>query len=355
MQISSLNSEILFTQNIVEAVNNKLSKKNISKIFILTDTNTHNFCLPLLLESLEEFNPHIITIASGDKSKNIQSLTHIWNILSNENADRQSLLINLGGGMVTDIGGFAASTFKRGIECWNIPTSLLAMIDASAGGKTGINYNDLKNEIGTFSFPAYVFIDSIFLKTLDKRNWLSGFAEMIKHALISDEDQWISILSNDIESPNTENLLNAIQKSVSVKNNIVLQDPKEQNLRKTLNFGHTIGHAFESYFAKTDKTLLHGEAIAAGMICELFLSFKICEFPESRMGQWITFIRKLYPKVILKREQFKEIIHLMSHDKKNEEGRIKCVLLGKNGEVIINRELSKTDIETSLLFYIDLI
>lgn len=324
---------------------------NNSKLFILVDENSLHHCFPQIVATVEQLkDAEIIEIESGEKSKNIEVCTQIWQALSDMGADRKSLLINIGGGVVSDIGGFIASAFKRGIDFINIPTTLLAQVDASVGGKTGINLDHLKNEIGFFNNPHAVFVYPPFLKTLDKRQLLSGYAEIIKHALIADKNYWTSIQS--VDGTDVEKLTELIFHSIAIKNKIVLEDPKEKGIRKVLNFGHTIGHAIESYTQdESEATLLHGEAIAIGMICEAFLSYKKKLLSHEELDEITSFIHSVFGIVNL--EQFDEhkLIELMRHDKKNENDTLAFTLLNGIGKAEINKVCSIELVKEALFFY----
>ncbi|MGZ4158944.1 MAG: 3-dehydroquinate synthase, partial [Bacteroidia bacterium] len=268
-EIISNNYSVFVTNDISKEINRffKTSKNKYSKIFILVDENTLKFCYPQLVEKIEPFeHAEIIEIDSGEESKTIEVCVQIWSALSEYGADRKSLFVNLGGGVIGDMGGFIASTFKRGMDFINIPTTLLSQVDASVGGKVGVDMNHFKNEIGVFNDPSAVFINLNFLNTLDKRQILSGFAEIIKHALIADVNYWAKVRTADFA--NFDSFDELVKTSVYIKNTIVLEDPKEKGIRKVLNFGHTVGHAVETFFLEQDskKHLLHGEAIAIGMI-----------------------------------------------------------------------------------------
>ena len=265
-------------------------------------------------------------------------------------ATRHTLLINIGGGMVTDLGGFAASTFKRGINYINIPTTLLAMVDASVGGKTGINFRGLKNEIGVFNNASSVILHTPFLRTLDSENILSGYAEMLKHGLISNEEMWAELLEFRIEILEFSRLQRMLADSVAVKQRIVTEDPTEKGIRKALNLGHTIGHAFESY-ALEHKPVLHGYAVAWGLICELYLSAIKTGFPSDKMHQTVNFIKEHYGKMTITCDDYPTLLELMTHDKKNVAGIINFTLLGGIGDIRINQTASKQDIYEALDFY----
>lgn len=322
------------------------------KAYVLTDTNTLKECYPRIKDIAPIHDATLITIEPGDTNKDIRQVEKIWEILSASGATRHSLLINLGGGMVTDLGGFAGATFKRGLQTINIPTTLMASVDAAVGGKTGINFAGLKNEIGSFYPPVAVLIDCVFLETLDRENILSGYAEMIKHALISSIDNYASVLLFDLDGAiNMKYLDRMVAQSVSVKEEIVEKDPKEKGIRKALNFGHTIGHAFESLSFQHKKPLLHGAAVAAGIVCELYLSHKIAGFPMDKLRQVVYYIKEYYSPFAFGCDDYDTLYELMTHDKKNEGGRINFTLLSNIGEVRIDQEVSKEKILESLDFY----
>ena len=258
--------------------------------------------------------------------------------------------------MVTDLGGFAASTFKRGIEFINLPTTLRAMVDASVGGKTGINFNGLKNEIGVFNEARYVIMDTEFLRTLDTKNLLSGYAEMLKHGLISNETIWAELLNFDLQAPDYKRLQTMLGQSVKVKQNIVKADPLEKGLRKALNFGHTFGHAFESFSLQhatehQTEPLLHGYAVAFGLICELYLSAKKAGFPTEKLHQTVHFIRENYGTLPITCDHYDTLINLMQHDKKNVKGKINFTLLANIGDIRINQTATTEEIKEALDFF----
>ncbi len=254
--------------------------------------------------------------------------------------------------MITDMGGFAGATFKRGLRTVNIPTTLMASVDAAVGGKTGINFNGLKNEVGSFYPPECVFIDCEFLRTLDRDNLLSGYAEMIKHALISSMDIYASVLLFDLDAKIDYAFMNRmVAQSVAVKERIVEEDPKEHGIRKALNFGHTIGHAYESLSFKKDRPLLHGHAVAAGIVSELYLSHKVCGFPMEKLSQVVYYLKEYYPAFVFDCKDYDALYELMTHDKKNEAGIINFTLLSQVGDVQINQQVSKEKILESLDFY----
>lgn len=326
-----------------------LDKNKYSKVFVFADTHTAELCLPVfrsLLDDLEDFD--IIETDPGEENKNIDFCIGIWKTLLDFGADRKCLMINLGGGVITDMGGFVASTYKRGIDFINIPTTLLSQVDASVGGKTGIDIDNVKNMVGTFSLPQAVFIESTFLTTLAKRELLSGFAEMIKHGLIADAAYYESLKASNYESISPA----AIYRSVEIKNEVVTTDPLEKGLRKILNFGHTIGHAVESYALANDKKpLTHGEAIAIGMVCEAYLSAKYSHLTEVELADIANYIRAIYPKYTIKEKSFKTLLSLMQSDKKNEDGYILFSLLEKIGHCSYNCKVTDADILESLKYY----
>ena len=381
--------KVVMSQNLEEVLTAAVADCEKDRLFILTDETTKALCLPVV----EGFGclkgAQIITIGATDTHKTLDSLSHVWEALGEGGATRHSLLINLGGGMVTDLGGFAASTFKRGINYINIPTTLLSMVDASVGGKTGINFRGLKNEIGVFNNAATVILDTQFLKTLDAENILSGYAEMLKHGLIDSESHWGELVSFDFErnseerkvkseerivnseerignseerivnseerKVNSENswwmeLQRMVEKSVAVKQRIVTEDPTEQGIRKALNLGHTAGHAFES-FALKHQPILHGYAVAYGLVCELYLSCIKTGFPTDKMHQTVNFIHEHYGKMSITCDDYPQLMELMKHDKKNVAGMINFTLLGGIGDIRINQTACKDDIYEALDFY----
>jgi 3-dehydroquinate synthase len=354
MKIDTQFSTLYISSEINKIIKQVLSENQFSKIFITVGENTKVHCLPKLTIEDQIKQAEIIETKSGENNKSIRTVEHIWKTLSEKGADRSSLLINLGGGLLCDLGGFAASTFKRGMDFINIPTTLLSQVDASAGGKTGFNFMGLKNEIGVFSHPKYVIIDSSFNRTLDHKNILSGWAEMLKHALIFDEKDWTTITGHEIRRIGFKELNQLIARSVNIKNHFVEQDPKERGIRKALNLGHTFGHAFESLFMKTETPVLHGEAVAHGLICELFLSSKLCGFAENKLKHIASYILKTYGKLDLESDLYDKIFDLMLHDKKNENAQINFTLLEDFGKIKINQKTKKADLIEALNWYINL-
>ena len=320
------------------------------KVFVLADETTAKCCLPVIEKFDGMAEAKRIVIKATDTQKNLDSLSHVWQALSEGGATRHTLLINIGGGMVTDLGGFAASTFKRGINYINIPTTLLSMVDASVGGKTGINFLGLKNEIGVFNNAKSVILDTEFLKTLDTENLLSGYAEMLKHGLIKDTKMLGELLSFDIEQPDLAQLQRMVAESVAVKQHIVTVDPTEKGIRKALNLGHTAGHAFES-FALKHTPVLHGYAVAWGLIVELYLSAIKTGFPTDKMRQTVRFILDHYGKMNITCDDYPTLLELMTHDKKNIAGIINFTLLGGVGDILIDQTATKEEIYEAFDFY----
>ncbi|GAB4163130.1 MAG: 3-dehydroquinate synthase [Winogradskyella sp.] len=338
--IKTKSATVHFNDSVYSELNAYIKATNPSKIFVLVDTNTHDACLPKFLSQVDsgEIVVEVMEMPEGEDHKTIDICTGVWEAMSEYNADRKSLMINLGGGVVTDLGGFVASTYMRGIDYINVPTSLLAMVDASVGGKTGVDLGNLKNQIGVISEGSMVLIDTSFLETLPRNHMISGYAEMLKHGLIHDKSYWNMLVN--FENLDGSALDNMIYDSVIIKNKIVSEDPTEKGLRKVLNFGHTLGHALESYFlGNGDKTpLLHGEAIAIGMLLEAFISTKTVgltneEFKEIEKG-----ILKTFPKVEINEKDQKVIIDLLKYDKKNSHGKVNFVLLEAIGRPILDCE-----------------
>lgn len=346
-----MSQKIIFSKNICKEIDKLLNCSNYNKVFLLTDENTHIYCTKPLAESKILTTAEGIEIKASDSNKTIDSVVHVWKELSNKGATRNSCLINVGGGMATDLGGFAASTFKRGIDFINIPTTLLAMVDASVGGKTGFNFNGLKNEIGVFNEAKAVIIDTDFLKTLDNENMTSGYAEMLKHSLISDEKMWSKHICFDLNTPDYTLLLDMIEKNVGVKEKIVTEDPHEKGIRKALNFGHTFGHAFEAFALSSGNPILHGYAVAYGIICELYLSAITLGFPTDKLRQTVRFIKENYGLFPITCNDYKQLIGLMHHDKKNTGKEINFTLLKDIGEIHINENVSEELIKEALDFY----
>jgi 3-dehydroquinate synthase len=343
---------VYFNEGSWAALSKTLEDLNPTKVFILTDANTKTYCLEIFLSNVVlNITPEVLTIPAGEIHKTITTCVGLWNELTNKGADRNSLLINLGGGVVTDLGGFVASTFKRGIEFINIPTSLLAMVDASVGGKNGVDLGILKNQIGIIRNPKCVIIDSNFLKTLPDEQMTSGHAEILKHGLIHSEAYWNLAAQFDItNSAETDEL---IWGSVLIKNEIITEDPNENGLRKTLNYGHTLGHAIESYLLEHDSKegLLHGEAIAIGIILATYISTDELAFPKSKLEAVTRIILHNFPKVTFNDLDIEEVIKLLIYDKKNNDGKVYFVLLSDFGKHEINKEVSNILIYKAFQYY----
>ena len=346
-----MKQKVVISENLERDLVNAISECEHDRIFVLTDETTQQLCWQKIKNFKALKNSTPIIIKATDTHKNIDTLSQVWQALSNGGATRHSLMINLGGGMVTDLGGFAASTFKRGIDFINIPTTLLAMVDASVGGKTGINFGGLKNEIGVFSDSRVVIINTQFLDTLDHDNICSGYAEMLKHGLISDERTWAELVTFDLDNPDLNQLQRMVAESIKVKERIVEADPHEHCIRKALNLGHTMGHAFESFAMRRGTPILHGYAVAYGLISELYMSARKTAFPTDRMHQTVRFIRENYGTLNITCDDYPTLIELMHHDKKNTSGIINFTLLGNVGDIRINQTANEEEIKEALDFF----
>lgn len=324
-------------------------ENSYTKVAVLVDENTQEHCYPMIQGLLAEHM--VIQITSGEINKNLETCQIIWEALTNEGFDRKSLLINLGGGVIGDMGGFCAVTFKRGIDFINIPTTLLAAVDANVGGKLGIDFQGFKNHIGFFKDPNAVLIDPVFLQTLSQKELRSGFAEVIKHGLITDKDYFEQVAKTGLEQ---NNWLAVIAHSVEIKNEVVKQDPREAGLRKILNFGHTIGHAIESYYLDTKNHLLHGEAIAIGMICEAYVSKKLLSLEETDLREICDTILSIYPDLRIEKKDFTSIIKLMYQDKKNVGNFLNHSLLYEIGRAGYDVAVDEKDVMDALFFYLTL-
>ncbi|SDS38676.1 3-dehydroquinate synthase [Formosa sp. Hel1_31_208] len=341
-----------FNDKAYTALNTYIDKHDFSKLFILVDSNTHEHCLAKFMAHIEtSIAIEVIEIEAGEHFKTIDTCVGVWNALSELGADRKSLMLNLGGGVVTDLGGFVACTFKRGIKYINIPTSLLAMVDASVGGKTGVDLGALKNQVGVISSGDMVIVDTSYLDTLPQNHLKSGLAEMLKHGLIRDK-AYFDKLTN-LSELTLNDLDGLIHESIVIKKDIVLEDPTEQGVRKHLNFGHTLGHAIESFFlSATDKTdLLHGEAIAVGMILECYISAALLNFPKTDLDDITTAINAIYKPVTIDISDYDAIIDLLKYDKKNEHGNINFVLLERIGAPKIDCLVANNLIIKSIEYY----
>ncbi|NLI72702.1 MAG: 3-dehydroquinate synthase [Bacteroidales bacterium] len=337
-------SNTTVTNDIITQLEQITAPWGCDEIFVLTDTHTKEICLPKLHKLDKIKNSHHITIPAGDANKGIKSLKTIWQYLSENGATRKSVLINVGGGMITDIGGFAAATFKRGIEHINISTTLLGAVDAATGGKTGINFLGLKNEIGAFAPAKAVLIDINFFRTLDSKNIRSGFAEMIKHALISSKKDWNETLQFNLEEIDFVELERLLIRNIEIKEAIVEADPRETGVRKSLNLGHTFAHAMESWSYTSGSPVLHGYAVAWGLVCEAYLSFIKLGFPKDELLKLKYFVRENYGTYDCGCNDHDKLLKLMKHDKKNESKEINFTLLSDVGEIAINQTAKKEEI-----------
>lgn len=324
-----------------------LEDKNYSKIVVLTDTNTRKHCYPLLRSLLPKHS--LISISAGEIHKNIRTCEQIWDKMTSLQLDRHALLINLGGGVIGDMGGFCAATYKRGIDFVQIPTTLLAQVDASVGGKLGIDFQGFKNHLGVFTMPKKVLIDATFLRTLPYIELRSGFAEVVKHCLIADAQKWDEVRQHELSEQNWEDL---ITHSVAIKSKVVAQDPTEKGLRKILNFGHTLGHAVETYFLDKPKLkLLHGEAIAAGMVMETYLAYRRKMVSLQTLEQVEEFMFSVYGKVPLKEAHAGAIIKLARQDKKNQNGELRFSLLSGLGSCAYDVAVGVAEIKQAIRYY----
>jgi 3-dehydroquinate synthase len=324
-----------------------LLTSSYSKILVIADEHTKKHCYPKIKRLLPKH--HLVTIRSGEENKTLETCQHLWLEMTRLKLDRHALVVNLGGGVIGDMGGFCAATYKRGIDFIQIPTTLLAQVDASVGGKLGVDFFGYKNHIGVFTLPSAVFIDVSFLDTLPERQLRSGFAEVIKHCLIQDHAVWMEIKTKDLQEQDLQKL---IEHSVNIKKKVVAEDPTEKGLRKILNFGHTLGHAIETYFLDKGKhRLLHGEAIAAGMVIEAYLAFTKKMITEAELIEIEEFIFSVYGKVNISHTSFDQIIALTLQDKKNKGNQIKASLLTKLGACGFDISISKSEMVKGLGYY----
>ncbi|MDD2961906.1 MAG: 3-dehydroquinate synthase [Muribaculaceae bacterium] len=347
--------EILFSNDINSAINKAVEGVEFNRLFILVDVNVDQFVMPFLADNVNIKGAFKILIKAGDVNKNLESLSYIWKQLVEAGATRHSLLLNIGGGMITDIGGFAASTFKRGIKFFNIPTTLLGAVDAAVGGKTGINFNSLKNELGAFREAEAVIISTKFFDTLPLSEIKSGYAEMLKHGLLSSEYSFSHLLDYDFNNPNHDMLLKLLQESVEVKRKVVADDPFEKGIRRALNLGHTVGHAFESTAMQRFEPISHGYAVAWGMLVELILSNMILKFDSNILNVYARFVNENYGVFHITCDDYDALIELMHHDKKSNHGELNFSLLKAVGDVKINCEVSSDDVKVALDIYRDML
>lgn len=352
--ITATEYTVAFVAKNYEVLTSFLAARDYSSIYILVDTHTEEYCMPYFLGScpLPE-TVEVISIEAGEENKHLDTCMGVWESLSALGADRKSLLINLGGGVVTDLGGFVASTFKRGIDFINIPTTLLSMVDASVGGKTGVDLGPLKNQIGVINSPQMVIVDTHYLETLPGEEYRSGYAEMLKHGLIRDKKYWETLA--DYSALNTIDLNEHIYHSVGIKNEVVTEDPYENGLRKILNFGHTLGHAVESFFLTEENktTLLHGEAIAIGMVLEAYLSKKLCGLSTEECEEIKAIFKAIYPQVNITKQDIEAILALLIYDKKNSHGKVKFVLLEAIGKPVLDVEIEENLLWEAFDYYLN--
>jgi 3-dehydroquinate synthase len=344
-------NNIIFTDDIATEIQAFFNSHSYSNIAVIVDENTLEYCYPKIDSAIPS---HIvIDIKSGEEEKNLETCQQIWNELTKHAFDRKSLVINLGGGVIGDMGGFCAATYKRGIDFINIPTTLLAQVDASIGGKLGIDFQNYKNHIGVFQNPLKVMLDANFFDTLSDEELRSGYAEIIKHCLIRDANMFYEITKKPYEKLD---LFTLTKHSVKIKDWVVEEDPTEKGLRKILNFGHTVGHAIESFYLESEeKKLLHGEAIAIGMICEAYLSVSKCDLTQQELDKIVSYIKRIYNPKKIKEGDIDEIVQLTKQDKKNEGHRINCSLLRNIGACTFDIQIDEDDIKASIVYFNELI
>lgn len=338
---------VIFTSEAEQTLSGILASLSFSRLVVLTDTNTQSNCLPVISGALPQ-ETLFISVSAGEIHKNLDTCSYIWSKMTEAALDRKALMLNLGGGVITDMGGFCASIYKRGLRFINMPTTLLSQVDASVGGKLGIDFQGLKNHLGVFNEPETVVIAKQFLDTLPKTELRSGYAEILKHGLIRDNAYFSSLRTENWENQDWEKL---IYHSVAIKNAVVEADPKETGLRKILNFGHTIGHAFESYFLDTPNHLLHGEAIALGMICEGFLSFEKVGFSYEELDLLTKTLLQIYGKVDFSTAELDPILDLCLQDKKNEGNTLMFSLLTAIGDCTYNIPVTREEIREAIIHY----
>ncbi|NLT03221.1 MAG: 3-dehydroquinate synthase [Bacteroidales bacterium] len=334
-----LPANLLFSENLESTLEQLLKGYAPQQRFICCDSTTATTCLPLIsgFDCLRDARQ--VTIPAGDDHKSVESLSLLWRFFSQEGATRRSVLINVGGGMVSDLGGFAAATFKRGMDVINLPTTILGAVDAAVGGKTGINFNGLKNEVGAFHQPKAVVFYAPFFASLDQANCLSGFAEMLKHGLLSDAAYLNSLFKLDLSQPSAPAFLEAVRRSVEIKHAITSQDPHEKGLRKALNLGHTMGHALESLSHHIQKPVLHGYAVAWGLVCELFLAHRLLGFPSEELSRISAFVKITYGSLPFTCADYPYLLEAMTHDKKNDNKGLNFTLLAGIGDLRLDQTL----------------
>ncbi|MFV0484451.1 MAG: 3-dehydroquinate synthase [Bacteroidales bacterium] len=352
-----MNNIIIHTDNSALELQKVFDDYGVGNVYFVFDENTSKACFPLIQETFDKNKGKVLILPSGEDNKTVDNVTSVWQFLHDRNATRKSVLVNVGGGLLSDLCGFAASTFKRGIDFVNMPTTLLSQVDASVGGKTGINFNNIKNEVGLFSTPQKVIIDTAFLKTLPDEEFRSGFAEMLKHGLIHNKEHYEELIKFDASYPDYDKLADIIKTSVGVKQNIVEQDFHEKGLRKSLNFGHTVGHAIETFAIEEKKPMPHGYAVAYGMIVELYMSSKKTSLPIDKTLHAVHHLIDIYGKLPLDIQSHTaryQLIDLMRHDKKNEDKKINFTLLTDIGACVYDQYCEEEIIDEALVFLNDL-
>lgn len=349
-----MSQTVIFTNDVADALNRLVVQGGYHSVAVLTDEHTRQLVLPLLSPCEALRRATHITIAAGESHKTLESLTQVWTALQQSGATRQSLLVNLGGGLVTDLGGLAASTFKRGIPFVNVPTTVLGAVDAAVGGKTGIDFGGLKNEIGTFCPANAVIVSACFFDTLPREEVMAGYAEMVKHAMLQSVDELNRVLDTDFGHCTPEHMLELVEASVQVKRRIVAEDPTEQGLRRALNLGHTVGHAIESFALERGKPVRHGYAVAWGLVVESVLSHLRQGFPSEVLYRLARFVRENYGAFHITCDDYDLLLQLMRHDKKSRHGEINCTLLRQCGDVALDVTVSDDDMKAAIDIYRDL-
>ena len=343
-----MKQNLIFTNDVTAAIEQLEDNGNHNIAVWIADANTARLVTPA--------QHRLITIPDGDENKTLETVSHVWDEMERLGVTRHSLVINLGGGTVTDLGGFAAATFKRGVRFINVPTTLLGAVDAAVGGKTGFNFNGLKNEIGAFAPASDIIVSTRFFDTLPVKEMKSGFAEVLKHAMLSDRDEFLRLLDHDFARPiDHDNLLERLRRSVQVKVDIVARDPNEQGERKALNLGHTVGHAFESLAMQRSKPVAHGFAVAWGLVTEAVLSHIRMRFPGDDVHRLGAFVRDNYRDFPFTCDDYDELLALMRHDKKSRDGEINCTLLTAIGDYRIDQTVTADDVTAALDILRDLL
>ncbi len=352
-----MSQQLIFTNDVATQLGRLINAHTAGRVFVIADDNTAHLVLPHLTRDCKYLAAaQIITISTGDTNKNIETVAHVWKQLSDNGATRSSLVVNIGGGMVTDLGAFAAATFKRGLKFINVPTTLLAAVDASVGGKTGFNFNGLKNEIGLFREADAVIISTCFFNTLPVEELKSGYAEMLKHGFLTSADECNDLMSTDITQIDTARMLTLLERSVKVKRDIVAQDPTEQGIRRALNLGHTAGHAFESFAMAQNRPIPHGYAVAHGLLVALILSHMKAGLESSWLYKTASWIGNHYGTLPLTCDDYPTLLQYMSHDKKNDSpDRIAFTLITAPGDVRCGVIITPSDITAALDIYRDLL